>query len=176
MKIYMTRHGESELNNAERISGIQDVALSELGIEQAHVLAQKLAGKKIDLIISSPLQRAVKTAEIANEVVGTQIIIDKRLIEINFGIYEGVSRYTPEFQAVRTSFAYKFPNGESTFMVVQRVFNFLDEIKAKYPDKTVLIVSHGVVCKIINAYCVPVTDAEFNAFKMGNCDLYEYEI
>ena len=176
MKLFVTRHGESETNRENLVCGRLDVNLTEQGEEQAKSLSETLVGKGIDLIFSSPLKRARRTAELANGRIGVPILTDERLMEINFGTYEGTSRLTADFLLIRNSFAGRFPEGESTCMVIQRIFNFLDEIKAAYPEKTILIVTHNVTSKSINAYCRSLTDEEFHQFRMKNCELAEYRL
>ena len=98
MKLYVTRHGQSEWNYENKVCGISDINLTEKGIEQAKELAAKLENYNIDIIISSPLRRARKTAEIISSTIGKDIIIDNRLFEQNFGVYEGGSRDSLNFK------------------------------------------------------------------------------
>jgi broad specificity phosphatase PhoE len=91
--IYLVRHGESEANISRRFSGITDVELTERGALQAVKAGRKLKGEKILNIFSSPLKRAKNTAEIIADEIGfnkKDIIIDKRLMEVNFGIFENL--------------------------------------------------------------------------------------
>ncbi len=176
MRLFVTRHGESETNHQNLVCGRLDANLTQKGEDQARELANVLVDKGIDLIFCSPLNRARRTAELANGHIGVPILFDDRLMEINFGTYEGTSRLAPEFLAIRNSFAGRFPEGESTCMVIQRIYNMLDEIKTTYPDKTILIVTHNVTSKSINAYCRSLSDKEFHEFRMQNCELVEYRL
>ncbi len=111
-----------------------------------------------------------------NKVCGIPMEIDERLIEQNYGIYEGVDRKDEWFLCNKRNFSYKYPNGESMMQVAYRIYGLLDEIKKKYKDINVLLVSHGGVCRIINTYFEDMTNEEFFAYRLKNGQLEEYEI
>ena len=180
MKIYFTRHGETTRNAERRISGRVDVPLSELGRRQAEALAARIRaeGLHIDLIISSPMKRARDTADAAAAVTGAPVTVDARLIEQDYGEYEGVYMDEPrfsEFLENKRHFAYRYPGGESMLDVAARVFPFLDELIRMHADKTVLIVSHGGVSRLFNAYFCDMTNDEYYNFLPDNCELTLYE-
>jgi len=176
MKIYSTRHGKTEWNKQNKVSGITDIDLSAEGREQARALSEKLTDKGIDLIISSPMKRAYETACILNRVCRAELITDERLREQNYGIFEGVDRFSQEFLNNKRQFAYKYPGGESMMQLAYRVYGLLSEIKEKYADKTVLLVSHGGICRVINTYFHDMTNDEYFNYSQDNCSLMEYEI
>lgn len=178
MKIYATRHGQTEWNFFEKICGISDIELTEKGIEQAGELAEKAAVcGDIDVIIVSPLKRAVKTAEIIAEKIGKPIRIDDRLIEWNYGDYEGKSRFTKNFPNAKMEFGCKMPcGGESLLQLAHRVYSCIDDVRKQYADKNVLLVCHGGVCRVIETYFNDMTTEQFAHFFMGNCELREYII
>ena len=176
MKLYSTRHGESVLNNEAKVSGITDVALTQQGILQAETLAKELLEIPIDAIFSSPLLRARHTAGIIAGAKGMEFTLDNRLIEQNYGIFEGGSRSDPDFLSARNSFSYRIPGGESMFLVVQRVYNLLDEFKERFAGKSVLLISHSAVCKVVHSYFTVQTDEEFLHFRCANCELKRYSI
>ena len=92
MKFYVVRHGQTDWNAKGRIQGKTDIELNEIGIEQARQLKALIKDYNIDLIISSPLKRARKTAEIINETVKCNIIFEDSLKERGYGIFEGMIR------------------------------------------------------------------------------------
>ena len=102
--------------------------------------------------------------------------IENRLIEQNYGIYESVDRKDESFLSNKRSFAYKYPGGESQMQVAYRIYGLLDEIKEKYKEKTVLIISHGGVCRVINTYFKDMTNDEFFHYRLENGKLEEYEL
>lgn len=174
--LYIARHGQTIWNAQNKVCGITDVELTEKGIEQATALARVIVDKKIDLIISSPLKRAIETSKIVSEICNIPMEIDARLIEQNYGIYEGVDRKEEAFLNNKRNFAYKYPNGESMMQVACRVYGLIDEIKCKYEDKNVLLISHGGVCRIINTYFRDMTNEEFFNYTLKNGELEEYRL
>lgn len=176
MKLYVTRHGQTQYNIEVRICGKSDVMLTEKGISQAYELADRMAGKKIDLIISSPLIRAKTTADIVGERIGAAVIVDERLAERDYGAIDGTYEGTPGFMDKWVQFGYVYPEGESLLRVVQRVYNFIDDLKEKYSNKTVMVISHGGVCRVINSYFKSLSNEQFFEFNLGNCKLMEYEL
>ena len=176
MKLFVTRHGETTWNVEWKVSGVTDVDLTEKGIAQAKSLATALKNEKIDLIIASPLKRAIHTANLINEKLGASMEIDARLTEQNYGIYEGVHRKSEGFLANNRQFAFKYPGGESMMQVGFRVYSLLTEIKEKHPDKTVLLVTHGGVCRVIKTFFEDMTNEEYFNYSQDNCALTVYEL
>ena len=174
--LYVARHGQTVWNAENKVCGITDVDLTELGMAQAKELADVVATKNVSLIISSPLKRAVETSKIVSEICNIPMETDERLIEQNYGIYEGVDRKNEDFLGNKRNFAFKYPGGESMMQVAYRVYGLLDEIKDKYKDKNVLIISHGGVCRIINTYFIDMTNDDFFNYRLGNGELEEYEM
>ncbi len=100
MKLLLTRHGQTGWNVEGKIQGQTDTELNETGIKQAEVIREKLFNQKIDIIISSPLKRARKTAEIIARGRDIPIIIDERLSERDFGEFEGKTREEFDFDEI----------------------------------------------------------------------------
>ena len=125
------------------------------------ILAQIVQENKLDIIISSPLKRAVSTSKIVADLCSISIVIDERLIEQNYGIFEGVDRKNMDFLNNKKKCVYKYPNGESMMQVAYRVYGLIDEIKNKYTGQNVLLICHGGVCRIINTYFIDMTNEEF---------------
>lgn len=176
MTFFVARHGQTEWNAENKVCGITDIALSEKGIAQADELAEQVKGENIEIIISSPMKRAVTTSRIVSEKCHIPMMIDDRLVEQNYGVYEGVDRRDELFLANKKHFAYRYPNGESMMQVAVRVYTFLDEIKKQYSGKNVLIICHGGVCRIIKTYFCDMTNEEFFRYTLQNCKLEKYHI
>ena len=176
MKLFTARHGETTWNAKNIVCGLTDVELTDKGIEQAQHLGQIMADKNIDVIIASPLKRARITAGFVSDRCGVPVIIDERLIEQNYGIYEGVDRYHEGFLSNKRCFAYKYPGGESMMQVAARTYSLIEEVRTKYSDKNVLFVCHGGVCRVINTYFRDMTNDEFFNYSLDNCGYEEYEI
>ena len=178
MKIYSTRHGQTDYNRDELILGTTDLELNETGLAQAEELAEKVAELGcIDLIIASPMKRAITTARKVSERTGIELITDERLREWDYGEYEGKTRFTEGFAENKAEFGVKMGRtGESLLQLAQRVYSVLDDIITKYSGRTVLIVSHGGICRVIETYFSDMTTEEYSGWFMGNCQLIEYNI
>lgn len=87
--IYVIRHGQTELNNAHALQGRSDHPLNEVGVAQAREVGKRLADRGVVFshVFSSPLQRAMQTAQLVAP--DAQVVVDKRLIEMDYGPYEG---------------------------------------------------------------------------------------
>ena len=178
MKIYSTRHGETEYNKKDIILGTTDIDLDEKGEKQALELAEKIkAIGNIDITIVSPMKRAMKTAQAVADRCGISMVVDQRLREWDYGEYEGKGRFTEGFADNKINFGVRMgKNGESLLQLSHRVYSALDDIIEKYSDKTVLIVSHGGVCRLIETYFNDMTTEKFANWFMDNCGLIEYTV
>ena len=176
MKLYIARHGETQWNVENRVSGRTDIPLTEKGLEQAGSLAQKAMGKGIEVILCSPLLRARQTAQAVGDAIGVPIEIDERLIELDFGIFEGVDRSDPDFQNTRGQFPTRYPGGESAFQLAHRVYGCLEDVKRKYAGKTVLLVCHGGVCRMVRSYFMDLSNDGYSHYYAPNAELEAYEM
>ena len=175
MKLYIARHGETPWNAEDRVCGRTDLPLTEKGLQQAELLAKNAVEKGIEVILASPLLRARQTAQAVSDAIGVSVEIDERLIELDFGIYEGVHRTDPGFAYTRTQFPTRYPGGESAFQLAHRVYSCLEDVKRKYDGKTVLLVCHGGVCRMVRSYFMDLTNDEYSYYYAGNAELVEYE-
>ena len=133
-------HGTTTDNEEKRSSGWNDVALSALGEDQARTLKEKVAGSKFDVVFSSDLIRAVRTAELAFDS-SVPHIADARLRECNYGDLNGAPSEIAEpvqEQALETP----MPGGESYKDVEARISDFLSMLKHEYDGMHVAIVAH----------------------------------
>lgn len=174
MSLYVTRHGQTNYNVNDLVCGISPAALTTDGIEQAKELGRQLKSIKYDFLYVSPLQRAIDTADYAN-VEGLEVIIEPRISEINFGIYEGVHRDDPGFIANKHNLAIRYSNGESFIELCKRVYEFLDEIKEQATKSNVLLVCHGAVCRAINTYFNEMSNDDIFYYQTENCQLLKYD-
>ena len=135
---YFTRHGQTIWNVENKICGATDIALTDLGHQQAIDLGSKIAQEDlgIDEILYSPLMRAADTAKHISEIVGIPARVEPRLIEQNFGKYESTPRNGEEFQKAKQQFVTRYDGGESMLHLAQRIYNLLDEIREESDHKT----------------------------------------
>ncbi|MBQ8960817.1 MAG: histidine phosphatase family protein [Ruminococcus sp.] len=177
MKIYSTRHGETDYNKQGLVLGTTDLPLNETGRAQAADLAERIARLgDVEVIIASPLRRAQETAKAVAERCGLEIITDGDLREWDYGSCEGKSYSVAEFGKKKREFGVRMgESGESLLQLAHRVYSVLDRIIAQYSGRTVLIVSHGGVCRMIETYFHNMTQQEFSGWFMGNCQILEYD-
>lgn len=175
--VYYVRHGETVWNTENKVCGMVDSPLTEKGHQQAIELGKKIAeeGLHIDEILHSPLSRATDTARHISEMTGIPMRPEPRIIEQHFGYFEGTDRCTDEFARARTQFADWNGDGESMLKICQRVFNVLDEIKAESDEKVYLLVAHNGIARAVNAYFNSMSNEEYGAFRMENCDILKFE-
>ena len=176
MNIYFARHGQTQWNKDNIICGRKNIPLTEKGKEQAQKLAENLVAEKIDIIISSPLQRAIQTSEIVAKSLECEILIDERLIEQNYGIYEGVNSGNEGFLNNKRNFAYKYPEGESMMQVAARVYPLIDELRERYADKNILLICHGGVCRVLKTYFQDMTNEEYFNYFLENAEFEKHSL
>lgn len=160
MKIYITRHGQTEWNSERRLQGWKDAPLTDLGKKQAEVLGKKIRDIDFDKIYCSPLDRTRKTAEIAlNSKEDTPIVFDERLKEINMGEWEGMKSETikEEYSEYYDKFwnspdQYEPKTGESYHDVKKRIIDALENMIEADPDENILIITHGCASRVILSY------------------------
>ncbi|MBN1967729.1 MAG: histidine phosphatase family protein [Candidatus Delongbacteria bacterium] len=179
--LFITRHGETDFNRESRVTGSTNIDLNEKGIEQA-VKASENLNFKFDFIISSPLKRAIQTAEIFSRKYDKPIIIEDRIREIFMGLFEGMKKdfiyenHSDLWAKHKNDFDCHEHNGESINDTVKRVYEFLDEIKIKYPNKSIFLVAHAFVTRVITSYFTCGNwDRSFEKVRLGNCEINKFE-
>ncbi|UOE43681.1 histidine phosphatase family protein [Agromyces larvae] len=153
---FLARHGETEWHADHRYAGNSDVGLTRHGLGQAAALAAWAVDARLDAIISSPLSRARRSAAPSVETTGLALRIDDRLVEIDFGVGEGLTpeeiadRYPAEWTAFcRAPASSPLPEGESGRAGIARAMPVLDELVAEFPDGRVLIVAHATLIRLL---------------------------
>jgi len=177
MILYVVRHGETIRNKLGLIQGQTEWDLTEKGIKDAEELRDIVDKLDIDVVISSPLKRAVDTASIITSD-KYPINIDDRIVERNWGMCEGA--HIEEVDTVKCwNFFINTDNNkiERVQDLLARVSEFLEDIKVRYKDKNVLVVTHSAVLRAIH-YCLhPIPeDGDMSKLEIPNLRLIEYEI
>jgi len=144
--ICLVRHGETDWNACGRLQGKTDIPLNENGRMQANQCGTYLAKSDWDVIISSPLKRAVETANIIGSYILQPIILTMvEFIERDYGDAEGMT-----FAEKRIAYPDKqYPNKEKRHLFDNRIMNGLCKIQEDYPNKRVILVAHGAVIKAL---------------------------
>jgi alpha-ribazole phosphatase len=165
---YLLRHGETEWNAANRICGRSDVPLSEAGRRQAKRLAERLKPISFEALYSSPLKRAIETARFISERIGLEPVVDDRLVELDYGQWEGKTLEEIMKNDPKTLRAWEAdpgrvtpPGGESGLEAQQRVVHFLDSLAAKHRKSQVAVVLHKTVCRLAICYVLGMPPSDY---------------
>lgn len=154
------RHGLTDWNRLGKIQGVTDIPLNEVGLEQANLLAERLAesGERWDGVVSSDLARAAKTAELAAVRLGIPLVFDARLRERSFGEAEGTTererleRWGPDWRE-------RAAGVESDESIRGRGMAFVEQFAAAHPGERWLVVTHGsFLARMLMALCADLED------------------
>jgi broad specificity phosphatase PhoE len=180
--IILVRHGQTVWNAIEVFRGRIDIELDETGLKQAELLAGYLSQRKLEAVYSSPLKRAVQTAEAVARHHGLAVETTPGLNDIDFGEWQGLS-----VQEVRTRFSELFdtwvsnpqwvnlPSGESLDDVRQRALTLVNEGVEKHEGKVIVLVSHRVVNKVLVCALLGLDDSHFWNIRLDTCGLTTFE-
>lgn len=174
---YFVRHGETKWNVENKICGATDSPLTQRGHQQAIETGKAFLeqGLTADEILYSPLSRAADTAKHISEMTGIPARAELRLIEQNFGKWEGTPRNGADFNKAKEHFCAHHEGGESAMQVGQRIYNLLDEIKAESDRKTYLLVAHNGIARVVQSYFADMTNEEYAAFGINNCEVRRFD-
>jgi broad specificity phosphatase PhoE len=191
LKLILVRHGETYWNKERRVQGgDSDIELNDTGSEQARKVAAFLKNEPIAAILSSPLQRAIATAEVIASHHQLPVEVDQGLRELKVGELEGmpVSNLTTTFsqflmQWWQNGGAMKLPNGESLVELQQRAWKAVERLLERHKtspehskDTTVIVVSHYFVTLAIILKALDLPLDYFTRFKLdpGGVSILEF--
>ena len=187
--IYIVRHGETDNNKKRVLQGRSDLPLNEVGIKQAEKVKEYFAEKDVqfDKVYSSPLIRAIKTAQIItgstqvgsdatdNSADAVPFVLDDHLLEMDYGPYEGCSLLDPPPEIIE--FFSDFVNNpapegmENLSDLVARMGRFMESLK-KEGDQTILISTHAIAMKGILEHLTPESHGAYWNKHIANCAVY----
>ncbi|OGU19600.1 MAG: alpha-ribazole phosphatase [Geobacteraceae bacterium GWF2_54_21] len=176
-RIYLIRHGQVAGFDQARYNGQTDVALTDLGVEQYHLMKERLAETKISACYSSDLSRCAIGAEIICGQFGIEPVRRSELRELNVGVWEGMtwqeiqSRWPEQWQSRLADLVnYRIPQGENPLDVEARLMPVIGEIVTRHSGQEILVVGHGGVNRIVllNAIGAPLA-AMFNIEQSYGC-------
>lgn len=182
-QIILARHGETEWNVSEIFRGRADIELSENGKRQAVLLAEYLSDAKIDAVYSSPLRRALTTAEEITGYHNLKVRIGSSLIDFDYGRWQGLSlkQVRDRFPALYATWIshpdrVTMPGGESLDDVRERAAIMVDEVIARH-NGTVVLVAHRVVNKVLICALLGLDNSRFWQIRQdtGGITTFNYE-
>ena len=182
-RFILVRHGQTGWNKDERFRGRADIELDETGLQQAQLTAERMMEWEISAVYSSPLKRAVSTAQAIADRFGLSVVTLDGLNDMNFGQWEGMlvsevrekhAKLFNEWRLHPESFA--VPGGESLEDVRKRVVKTVGELALEHEGQTIALVTHRVVCKVLLCHLLGLDNSHFwkiaqdttavNAFEM----------
>ncbi len=174
MKLYVMRHGETITNTLNLISGNKETDLTRNGINQAKKTKKHLENVDFDYIFTSPLSRARITASLVSQ---KPIIIDKRLIERDYGTFDMRRKKDVDYDGFWNYHTNLENNGENIKDLLKRVENLITDLTNKYPDKKILLVTHSGIARAIH-YCITgiPKDGDLTKLEIPNCSVRVYDI
>ena len=179
--ILLIRHGETAWNREKIFRGVYDIPLNENGRDQARQVARALKGREIHAAYSSPLSRAIETAQIALKFHGIKVKSHPSLIDFNYGEWTGladgvVAEKWPQAHALWIAAPWQAhpPSGDSLSQVFERAFGTLAELIQKHPGQTIAIFAHRVVNKLLVLGMLTLGLERFPFIRQDNCCLNEF--
>ncbi|MFW6125955.1 MAG: histidine phosphatase family protein [Chloroflexota bacterium] len=167
-RFVLVRHGQTGWNKEARFRGRVDIDLDDMGMRQAAAVAERLSRVQATAVYSSPLKRAMTTAEPIARRLGLEVVPLEGMNDMDFGNWEGRSvdevreqdgelfdlwRHDPD--------VVRIPGGETLDEVRDRVAVTLDELAASHEDCMLVLVTHRVVCKVLLCYLLGLDNSHF---------------
>jgi broad specificity phosphatase PhoE len=184
-RLIIIRHGQTAWNEGEgeRLRGRADLELDEIGLRQARAAATRMALWRVTAVYSSPLRRAVTTAEILAESLRLKAQTLEGLIDIDYGSWQGLSLKEAEANDpdlyrlwLQRPHLATFPGGEDLEQVRERVNSSVEILVPRHLGQTVVLVSHKVVCKVLLCSLLGLDNSHFWQIQQGLCAISLVEI
>ena len=170
MRVFITRHGESEWNQLGLLQGRFDSHLSTHGQHQAKALSKQVKNLNIQVVATSPLQRAKHTAETCQQACNSDLIVIDQLSERDFGVWQG--KKIVELEQQHGLFSHpntSIPEAEEPHICSERFHQALIELNQQYGNKNVLVVSHGEVIRNFMHFALKLE----KSIILDNCQVIE---
>ena len=182
-RLIIVRHGRTEWNRVEKFRGRADIGLDGVGMKQAETAAKRITGWPISAIYSSPMRRALTTAEIIAAPLGLKVQPMSGIIDVDYGKWQGLS--TEDVVArdgrlysqwIESPDKVKFPGGESFTEVRERATSAIDDLIQQHPKETVVLVSHKVICQILILSLLGLDSSHFWQITQDVCAINLFEV
>ena len=175
MRVILVRHGQTDWNRENIFRGRIDVELNPEGIVQSQKIGEKLSKITVDGIYSSPLSRAMETAKIIASFHNQPVEVLDDLTDIDFGKWQGLSQQQAkeQYPQIYTTWQtrpenVKIPGAETLDDVRIRVINVLNGIFSDQSDGTVIVISHGLINKVLLCAVLGLGNSHFWKIKQDN--------
>jgi broad specificity phosphatase PhoE len=171
--VFLIRHGVTDWHAARKVLGHKDTPLNDEGRFQAAAASEALAGVSLGEILSSPLQRAIQTAEIIGSKFNIEIARDPRLIDFQAGRWSGMTHgeisASPEYQAfLANPSAERIPGGESLEEIRRRSVAAIEQALADNPSGDgIAVVSHAGVIRVLLAHYLGSPPANYHRIRVA---------
>lgn len=183
-RIILVRHGQTEWNRVERFRGRVDVPLNETGFKQAEATGRRVAEKwKPVAVYSSPLSRAVKTAEAIAKHFDLKVQIHPGLADIDYGDWQGLSpEEVGERWAEMLDKWYNapqlavIPNGETLAALRERAIKTVNELAERHAGETILLLGHTVINRVILLGVLGLENERFWRIKQEPCAINLFDV
>lgn len=182
MNLLMIRHGEIPSNVNKVYAGRSLERLTEKGVQQAKQVSKKLKNYKVDALYSSPIQRALQTAQILSKVIGIDLRVDDSFRELEMGPWEGMSeadvekRYPNEWSIWNSSPAeLKLSGRESLDDLLQRVLTGISGIKAEHSGN-IVIVTHVAIIRVLLLWHANMSLNLYKTIHVPNGEIFKIKI
>jgi len=183
-RMILVRHGETEWNRVEHFREHADVPLNETGLVQAKAMARRVAAEwRPVAIYSSPLARAVKTAEAVAWHFGLSVQVHPGLIDIDYGEWQGLTpreakERWPEVIDVwyNTPHTARIPGGETLDELRARAERMMNEQAARHQGQTIVLVGHTVINRVILLGVLGLGNDHFWRLRQDTCAINTFEV
>jgi broad specificity phosphatase PhoE len=183
-RLVLVRHGETVNHSDNRYTGLSDVELTDRGRRQAEALAVWAEAAGLTAIRSSPLTRARGTAEPSAERAGLPLLTDHRLVELDFGVLDGLTAdeartiYPEHAEAFFEDPTRVFPGGEPVAAAAERAVTALTELAGEFPGGRVLVVAHSTILRLALCALIGIPLGVYRSVfpVVGNCRLTEIRL
>lgn len=171
--VFLIRHGVTAWHAEGRVLGQRDIPLSQPGIVQAEEAAAALRGVKMSEVLSSPLQRAIQTAEIIGQETGIEIARDPRLIDFQLGKWTGMTyadvAKNEEYQRfVQQPESERIPGGESLEDIRRRAVAAVDQaLRDNATGDALAIVTHAGIIRVLITHYMGSRPANYHRVRVS---------
>jgi probable phosphoglycerate mutase len=180
-QLILIRHGQTQWNEQRRMQGHSDSPLTTTGIKQAQQLGRRLAQMPFAALYSSDSGRAHHTARIVGELTGHTVVVDSRLRERHFGVFEGLNReeiearYPESYERFKNrDVTYVVPGGESAIAFKDRVLGCLHEIADRHSEEMVVVITHGLVLDVAYRMAMGIPFEERRLHNLVNAGINQF--